>query len=185
MVEHRVGWCWAISLKTAEPMRLTGSNFLLMVAEGKSRDTIHQTLHIKHWNAEGLRQDTWTSEIPHNSANRCLLRPGDPSRQHQQILHPQTDQKVEFSHSFNPVYHPWRSRDQRKLTWKTSPLSSFFPTETWSSVTSPSSNKTLHLHTFQPNSGDRMIVRDFNSRSPSLGYHSLDAGGERSGTLDC
>ena len=66
------------------------------------------------------------------------------------VLTEQTDPKMECSHSSKSVYHPQRSRDQRKLPWNTSPSNS------------------------QSNSEDWMIADDFISHSLSWDYSSLD-----------
>ena len=59
-----------------------GSDPFLMARGEQSRETGHQTLHIMHWNAEGVPQKKLELQqfLRAKTKKRCLLQPGNSSQ---------------------------------------------------------------------------------------------------------
>ena len=143
----RVGWRQALSLKGAQPMRLTAA-LILFWWPGEDRVELPVTKHFasciemqKGCNKRNLNFNSSSKhKILTSAASRrpiSTTRTDSPSGDMRYTeLTEQTDPKVECLHLLKPAYHPQRSRDQKKLTRNTSPWNSFSQTETWPSVTS-------------------------------------------------
>ena len=182
----RVGQHRALSLKGAQPMRLTV--LILFWWPGEDRVELPVTGHFA--SCIGMQKGCDKRNLNFNSSSKRKKLTSAASRRPISTTHTdspsgdmrytelteQTDPKVECLHLLKPAYHPQRSRDQRKLTRNTSPRSSFSQTRnlTICNLYSPP-NKAINLQILQPNSEDWMIVGDFNSHSPCWGYPSLDA----------
>ena len=155
----RVGRRQALSLKRAQPMRLTAA---LILFRWPGEDRVELPV-IKHFaSCIGMQKGCCKRNLNFNSSSKrkkltsaASRRPISTTRTDSSSgdmkytkLTEQTDPKVECLHLSKPVYHPQRSRDHRKLTQNTSPWSSFSQTETWPSVTSTVRRTKQSISTF-------------------------------------
>ena len=136
----RVGRCRALSLKRAQPMWLTAA---LILCWWLGEDRVELPVTRRFASCIGMRKGCVKRNLKFNSSSKhkkltsaasrrpiSTTRTDSPSgdMRHTELTE-QTDPKVECLHLLKPAYHPQRSRDQRKLTWNTSPWSSFSQTE--------------------------------------------------------
>ena len=128
----RVGRRQALSLKRAQPMRLTAA-LILFRWPGEDRVVLPVTKHLA--SCVGMQKGCDKGNLNFNSSSKhkklmsaasrrpiSTTRTDSPSGDMKNTeLTQQTDPKVECLHLLKPAYHPQRSRDQRKLTWNTTP----------------------------------------------------------------